>query len=121
MQTIKKVDRILDNIDSGVEWEEITSHVQWKYKQWQIMQRRRIEREERIKLRSKWHVGQRVKFQDKGSCRMGVIIKCNPKRAKIQTYVGQPKGGIWNVPYRFLVPITTKEDMQKLAIGKLQL
>ena len=73
--------------------------------------------------KDKYKVGNRVKFQPYSNkypktC-LGIIIKMNPKRAKIKVYVGDSLG-IWMVPYLHLDHITTKHEITLLTIGKMQ-
>jgi len=77
----------------------------------------------KVTLKGTWEIGDRVKFNPTAikypkTC-LGVIIKTNPKRAKVQVYVGDIKG-IWCVPYRHLMKITTKHELMLLTIGKME-
>jgi len=49
--------------------------------------------------------------------KIGIIIKLNPKRAKINVGVGNPRG-VWIVPYSYLEK-ASKEEIFQLSIAKL--
>jgi hypothetical protein len=60
-------------------------------------------------LREDCRVGMRVLFgRINGEKTKGVIVKTNPKKAKIQTSEdrgsGSPAGAVWNVPYSMIYP-----------------
>jgi hypothetical protein len=67
-------------------------------------------------------INARVAFDKRGGKwkgrKIGTIVKCNRKCAKIFVQVGEPKG-VWTVPY-WLIKKATKHDITLLAISKLE-
>lgn len=126
MKTIAKIIRLLEQVETSNEWEDVfiaarIAHDNFN-KQQRIMRNNKI-KEERQKnniLKAQWKEGDRVKFYARKyyiNC-MGVIIKRNPKRAKVQVYVGRK--GVWSIPYQQLIKIVEKDDITQLAVGKME-
>jgi transcription antitermination factor NusG len=128
VQKIAKIISLFEQIETPKEWEDVflaarITHENFN-KQQRIMRNNKIKEEERQKnaaLKAQWKEGDRVKFRSTRyweTC-MGVIIKRNPKRAKIQVHVGKIKG-VWAVPYGNLTKIVDNKEIAELAIGKME-
>lgn len=131
MNTTVKIIRLLEQIETPKEWEDVfmaarITHENFN-KQQRIMARDTRKAEERKlakAVKDQWKEGDRVKFyatniKANNLVHMGIIIKRNPKRAKVKVLSGLVKG-VWDVPYQHLKRITSQEDMTELAIGKME-
>jgi hypothetical protein len=149
MSTTAKIIRLFEQIETPKEWEDVFMAARLVHenfnKQQRIMRNNKIKEEERQKneaLKAQWKEGDRVKFRSTrywetsitSGCRcktpsqktlrgriscMGVIVKRNPKHAKIQVHVGKVKG-VWAVPYGNLTKIVDNKEIAELAIGKME-
>ena len=130
MKTTAKIERLLKQINTLEEWNVVCPMLTSYRREWVLNER--IKRMQKIKeenrqiaeaIRAEWKIGDRVKFTPTSArhyqtC-LGVIIKRNPKRAKVQVYVGQTHG-IWMVPYKHLTKIIDKQEITLLAVGKME-
>jgi hypothetical protein len=126
MNTTAKIISLFEQIETPKEWEDVFMAARIIHenfnKQQRIMRNNKIKEEERQKnaaLKAQWKEGDRVKFYARKyyiNC-MGVIIKRNPKRAKVQVYVGRK--GVWSIPYQHLNKIIDKNEILQLTIEKM--
>jgi hypothetical protein len=128
MSTTAKIIRLFEQIETPKEWEDVFMAARLVHenfnKQQRIMRNNKIKEEERQKneaLKAQWKEGDRVKFRSTRYWEicMGVIVKRNPKCAKIQVHVGKVKG-VWAVPYGNLTKIVDNKEIAELAIGKME-
>ena len=125
MKTIAKIIRLLEQIETIEEWEDVFFSARLAHdnfnKQQRILRNNKIKMEERQKnkaLKAQWKEGDRVYFFHNYTRCLGVITKRNPKRAKIQIYVGIK--GNWAIAYGQLIKITEPKDIIELTIGKME-
>lgn len=132
MNTTAKIIRLFEQIETPKEWEDVFLAARIVHenfnKQQRIMARNTRKAEERKlakAVKDQWKEGDRVKFyatnikSSPNKVHMGIIIKRNPKRAKVKVMAGLVKG-VWDVPYQHLKRITSQEDLTELAIGKME-
>lgn len=128
MKTIAKIIRELEKVNTPEEWNDVyraVNIIHGNFDKQQRIMRQNARKAELRKMaevaKAQWKEGDRVKFYARKyyiNC-MGVIIKRNPKRAKIQVYVGKIKG-VWAVPYGNLTKIVDNKEIAELAIGKME-
>jgi len=127
VNTISKITRELEKITTEKEWQEVflfsnIAHDNFRRGQLEMQKniRKAEERQKNEALKAQWRDGERVSFYSvrfRERC-LGVITKRNPKRARVQVYVGTCNGE-WSVPYRHLNKMVDINEIKQLTIGKM--
>ena len=97
----KRIKSLLSRLETQEQWDEVKSNVSKYYQKWT----------------QTFKIGEKVYFYYNHDFYGGVIKKLNPKRAKVQIYVGA-KNAEWSVPYQILHHARKEEEL-KIAVGKL--
>jgi hypothetical protein len=103
--------KILESIETQEEWDKVRINVNRHYQSYV-----------KDSQKNKYHIGDRVVFRNTSGNyagkKIGIIIKTNPKRAKVNVVVGMPKG-IWFVPYQNL-QFAAKDDVTLMAVERMK-
>lgn len=125
MKITAKISKMLaeSHYSDSAEWSEVTGLIISQQRKWRKIQARELQKTHDEEIRNLWKDGQMVKFVPKVKRypgeHLGTIEKRNPKYAKIRVHYGM-NCGVWRVHYSSLKEVKEKEDIAKIAIGKLQ-
>jgi hypothetical protein len=108
---LARLKKALETIETQEEWDKVKTIVNRQYSIYV-----------KDSTKNKYHIGDRVTFRNMSGNfagkKIGIIIKTNPKRAKVNVVVGAPKG-IWFVPYQNL-QFAVKDDVTLMAVERMK-